>query len=98
MNPLPPLPTLSSASRARHAALSGRGWRWWLAPRPVTTISSVFSLLISAILLASADGRTWPWRTLGALGAIGVLLTVDRLDCWVFGERPPSSAATALLA
>jgi signal transduction histidine kinase len=98
MNPQPPLPTVSSASRAQRAAVGGRGWRWWLAPRPVTTISSVLSLLISAILLAGADGTTWSWRTLGALGAIGALLTVDRFDCWVFGERPPISAAMALLA
>src|SRR2546423_13598567 len=80
-----------------------RGWRLWLVPRPFTLVSTPFYLFllvgalgVPPVVCDSCQGRTWHIPLF--VGAIVVLLALDRLDYWLFGETPPARAGLLLLA
>jgi signal transduction histidine kinase len=75
-----------------------RGWLLWLAPRPFALVSSTVYLLLTSILLGlclicdPGQGGTL------IAGLLLVLLALDRIDFWLYGETPPLAAGIVFIA
>ncbi|MEO8973960.1 MAG: sensor histidine kinase [Ktedonobacteraceae bacterium] len=75
-----------------------RGWTWILAPKPFDVVSS--SLYIGVVLTdfyVSCDCEFIGTRFLLIIGAILILLSIDRLEYWFYGEEIPVVPAITLL-
>jgi signal transduction histidine kinase len=77
-----------------------KGWRYWLLPRPFDLVSTTLYISVFVMENAWADvGRplgTWHPLAVG-LVLLGLAL-IDRLEFWLFGERPPVPVGLLLLA
>lgn len=75
-----------------------RGWTWLLVPKPFDLVSS--SLYIALLMTFFAFGCdcvfSW-WHVTLLIGCICVLLLVDRLEYWFYGEETPARTALVLL-
>jgi signal transduction histidine kinase len=75
-----------------------RGWAWVLAPKPFDLVSS--SLYIGVLLTDLYFSCDYELTWMGVMlitGAILILLSIDRLEYWFYGEETPAMAAAGLL-
>ena len=75
-----------------------RGWTWILAPKPFDVVSS--SLYLGVVLTdfyVTCDCEYRGTSSLLIIGAILILLSIDRLEYWFYGEETPDVPAIALL-
>src|SRR4051812_40705083 len=88
-----------AADDGRAEARGHRGWRVWIAARPITLVSSFFYLatLISILAGDCLDCRV-AWKGVMSVGLLLLLLLLDRLEYGLFGEMPPKRTKLALLA
>ena len=96
----PQIETASSPSTKQ------RGWKFWLAPRPFDAVTASVYVALLLMDLAWSGGDDWngntdslfSWRSLLWVGITLGLISLDRIDYWLFGEVPPVSAGIVLLA
>ena len=75
-------------------------WTWWLMPKPFDVVSSGLSVGVPIpyfydILQGYRLNAAWePWLMICTIAA---LLAIDRLEYWLYGEKPPARQATAFL-
>lgn len=81
----------------------GRGWTWWLVPRPFDLTSSLLYIGVLAPYLYSFISRavynlplTW-WQAALMIAATFSLLTIDRLEYFFYGDVTPRRAAFFLI-
>jgi signal transduction histidine kinase len=81
---------------------SGHHWNWWLIPKPFDLVSSLLYLGVLLPFLYSFITRSgyspalvW-WQVALVIGAIAVLLAVDRLEYRFYGEQVPGRVAVLL--
>jgi len=91
------LTTSSLHKRAR----STRGWAWWLMPKSFDLVSTGLSVGVLIpyfydIVQGYRPYYVWdPWLMVCAIAG---LLAVDRLEYWLYGEKPPAKQAIVFLA
>ena len=89
-----------STPSLRKSSHSMRRWTWWLMPKPFDIVSSGISVGVLIpyfydILQGYRSSSIWePWLMLCAITA---LLAIDRLEYWLYGEKPPARQATVFL-
>lgn len=76
---------------------------WWLIPRPFDLVSSLLYLSVPVPFLYSFIRRSdytplisW-WQITLMLGCIALLLSIDRLEFYLYGEKAPIRMAVLLL-
>ncbi len=75
-----------------------RGWTWILAPKPFDVVSSLLYLgVVFTDWYISCDCDTTETKLLLIAGITVILLSIDRLEYWWYGEETPTLAAVALL-
>jgi signal transduction histidine kinase len=90
---------LGDAPAAEAGRDGARGWRVWVAARPITLVSSFFYLAaLFSILIGDCLECYVPWKGVLSVGLLLLLLLLDRLEYGLFGEMPPRRASLALLA
>src|SRR5690348_13657711 len=93
-------PARLSTPSLRKQSHSTRSWTWWLMPKPFDLVSSGLSVGVLIpyfydILRGYHSYYVWePWLMVCAIAA---LLTVDRLEYWLYGEKPPAGQTIAFL-
>jgi signal transduction histidine kinase len=83
-----------------------RGWKFWLAPRPFDAVTTSIYIAVVLMDLAWSGGDDWngntdtllSWRSLLWVAIALALISLDRIDFWLFGEVPPTRAGILLLA
>lgn len=75
-----------------------RGWNWLLVPRPFDAVSSslYIGVLLTDLFFSCPCHSTWGYEVLIAC-AILALLSIDRLEYWLYGEETPGRPAVFLL-
>ncbi len=75
-----------------------RGWTWVLAPKPFDLVSSslYIGVLFSDLYFSCDCNFTWTHVMLIAC-TILILLSIDRVEYWFYGEDTPAASAAALL-
>lgn len=92
--------TQDSMERLRQA----RGWTLWLIPKPVDLVTSAFYLSVPIFFWfysVSVEHRSTSallWKEAIISGAALILLGIDRLEYWCYGEVTPTRTAAILLA
>ena len=97
----PPQTKLDSTPSARR-----RGWKFWLAPRPFDAVTTSIYIAMVLMDLAWNGGDHWngnadtllSWRSLLWVAIALALISLDRIDYWLFGEVPPTRAGILFLA
>jgi signal transduction histidine kinase len=81
----------------------GRSWIRWLAPKPFDLGSSLLYIGVLIPYLYSFATQTgydpslaW-WQAMLMVAATAVLLAVDRIEYFLYGDETPTSAAVVLL-
>ncbi|HLW00397.1 MAG TPA: sensor histidine kinase [Ktedonobacterales bacterium] len=93
--------SISTASVQRLRA--ERGWTLWLIPKRVDLVTSAFYLSMPIFfwfysVSAGMHSNAGLLKEGGIIGATLILLGIDRLEYWCFGEATPTSKAVLLLA
>ena len=94
--------SISTASVQRLRA--ERGWTLWLIPKRVDLVTSAFYLSVPIFFWfysVSAEQRSTSallWKEAIISGAALILLGIDRLEYWCYGEATPTRTAAVLLA
>ncbi len=92
---------INTASKRRH--YRGRGWTWWLVPKPFDLVSSLLYIGVLVPYLysfATQTGYEPPlalWQVALMIIATTALLAVDRVEYFFYGEETPTGAAIFLL-
>lgn len=81
-----------------------RGWTLWLIPKRVDLVTSAFYLSVpifhyyyTAISGANQLDAAFWWGEGAMIGATLILLSIDRLEYWFYGETTPTMSAIWLL-
>ncbi len=78
-----------------------RGWTWWLIPKPFDLVSTALYLAVLVPFFYNlVHGHGYPiewWEVILMLCTIIALLSVDRLEYWLYGEETPTRVAVYLL-
>src|SRR5215472_11937219 len=87
-----------------------RRWQSWLMPKPFDWVATPLYLCVFAVFVyfhlpsinCTEYGRgtycAFPWDRTILLGAITLLLiAIDRVEYWRYGEAPPRKIAAVLL-
>lgn len=75
-----------------------RGWTWILAPKPFDVVSSLLYLgVVFTDWYISCDCESPGTKLLLISGIVLILLSIDRLEYWWYGEETPAVSAIALL-
>lgn len=81
-----------------------RGWTWWLFPKRVDLVISAFYLSMPiffwyySVSAGQHSDAALPWKEAIISAATLVLLGIDRLEYWHYGETTPARTAAVLLA
>lgn len=83
-----------------------KGWKFWLAPRPFDAVTTSIYIAMVLMDLAWSGGDDWngntdtllSWRSLLWVVLALALISLDRIDYWLFGEVPPTRAGILFLA
>src|SRR5215831_19106042 len=92
---------INTTSKSR--AYRGRGWTWWLVPKPFDLVSSLLYLGVLVPYLysfATQSGYNPPvalWQVALMIVTTVALLVVDRVEYFFYGEETPTRAAIFLL-
>jgi len=81
----------------------GRGWKWWILPKPFDLVSSMLYLAVVGTFFTYdvCTCAPLPWRiskSIVLVSCVGALLFIDRWEYWRYGEEPPARSALLLLA
>ncbi|HEY5002747.1 MAG TPA: histidine kinase dimerization/phosphoacceptor domain-containing protein, partial [Ktedonobacteraceae bacterium] len=81
----------------------GRGWKWWILPKPFDLVSSMLYLAVVGTFFTYdvCACAPLPWRiskSIVLVSCVGALLFIDRWEYWRYGEEPPARSALLLLA
>ena len=69
----------------RDGARAARGWRVWIAARPITLVSSFFYLTaLFSIMVGDCLECYVPWKGAMSVGLLPLLLLLDRLEYGLF--------------
>src|SRR5215472_14739297 len=78
---------------------SYHSWFWWLAPKPFDWLASPLYIGVFIAFIAGQQTRgAGAWQTVFLSGSLLLLLSIDRLECWRYGEETPKRGAILLLA
>jgi signal transduction histidine kinase len=95
-------PTLINTS-SKSRSYQGRGWTWWLVPRPFDLVSSLLYIGVLVPYLysfATQSGYNPPvalWQAALMIVTTVALLAVDRVEYFFYGDETPNRAAIFLL-
>lgn len=74
-------------------------WLWWLAPQPFDWVATALYLGVFIAFIAAHWLRwTLSWQAVLLTGLLLLLLSMDRLEYWWYGEQTPRRSALLLLA
>ena len=96
-----PLTQITASSKSR--PYQGRGWTWWLVPKPFDLVSSLLYIGVLVPYLYSFTTQTGYepplalWQVALMIIATTALLAVDRVEYFFYGEETPTRAAIFLL-
>lgn len=96
-----PITQINTSSKSR--PYRGRGWTWWLVPKPFDLVSSLLYIGVLVPYLysfATQTGYNPPvalWQAALMIVTTIALLTVDRVEYFFYGEETPTRAAIFLL-
>lgn len=98
--PEPPT-QINTSSKSR--LYRSRGWTWWLVPKPFDLVSSLLYLGVLIPYLYSFATQTgydlslaW-WQAALFIASTIILLAVDRIEYFLYGDETPTRAAIFLL-
>lgn len=75
-----------------------RGWTWILAPKPFDVVSSLlYAGVIFTDWYISCDCESTETKLLLIAGILLILLSIDRVEYWWYGEETPTVPAIVLL-
>jgi len=92
---------INTSSKSR--PYRGRGWTWWLVPKPFDLVSSLLYIGVLVPYLysfATQSGYNPPvalWQAALMIVSIVALLAVDRVEYFFYREETPTRAAIFLL-
>jgi signal transduction histidine kinase len=98
----PEPPTQINAS-AKSRLYRSRGWTWWLVPKPFDLVSSLLYLgvlvpyLFSFATPSGYDLSLAWWQAALFIASTIILLVVDRIEYFLYGDETPTRAAIFLL-
>ncbi len=92
---------INTSSKSR--PYRGRGWTWWQVPKPFDLVSSLLYLGVLIPYLYSFATQTgydlslaW-WQAALFIASTIILLAVDRIEYFLYGDETPTRAAIFLL-
>jgi signal transduction histidine kinase len=92
---------INTSSKSR--SYRGRGWTWWLIPKPFDLVSSLLYLGVLIPYLFSFATHTgydlslaW-WQAVLFIASTIILLAVDRIEYFLYGDETPTRPAIFLL-
>jgi len=92
---------INTSSKSR--PYRGRGWTWWLVPKPFDLVSSLLYIGVLVPYLysfATQTGYEPPlalWQAAFMIITTAALLATDRVEYFFYGEETPTRAAIFLL-
>lgn len=96
-----PFTQINTSSKGR--PYRGRGWTWWLVPKPFDLVSSLLYIGVLVPYLysfATQSGYNPPvvwWQAALMIATTVGLLAVDRVEYFLYGEETPTRAAVSFL-
>jgi signal transduction histidine kinase len=96
-------PTTHIKTSSKSRPYRGRGWTWWLVPKPFDLVSSLLYIGVLVPYLYSFTTRSVYnpplalWQAAFMIVTTVALLFVDRVEYFLYGDETPTRAAIFLL-
>src|SRR6266699_3217094 len=98
-----PEPPTQINTSAKSRLYRSRGWTWWLVPKPFDLVSSLLYLgvlvpyLFSFATQSGYDLSLAWWQAALFIASTIILLAVDRIEYFLYGDETPTRPAIFLL-